>query len=172
MGTSASLHGVFRVARDAEVRDAGQYRVATLALVFEHGTRKDPATGYYPSQFVDAGLWGDQADRMAPHLTKGTIVSAILEAPHIEEYQKRDGSTGVKLAARVLKIDFVPRQAEDAGGGGQRQEQAAPPARSAPPSRSAPPPRTVPPTPPPRQAAAPAARQGSGFDDMDDDIPF
>ncbi|KQV96955.1 single-stranded DNA-binding protein [Rhizobacter sp. Root1221] len=51
---------------------------------------------------------------------------------------------------------YAPRERSGGGGGGERSE------------RSAPAPRA----PAPRPAPAPAAKSSTGFDDMDDDIPF
>ncbi|MDO9094725.1 MAG: single-stranded DNA-binding protein [Rubrivivax sp.] len=56
------------------------------------------------------------------------------------------------------------RDSGGGGGGGMGDDMGDAP-RSAPAQRSAPPARTAP-------AAKPAAKQGTGFDDMDDDIPF
>ncbi len=56
------------------------------------------------------------------------------------------------------------RDSGGGGGGGMGDDMGDAP-RSAPAQRSAPPARTAP-------AAKPAAKQSTGFDDMDDDIPF
>lgn len=146
--------GVFRLGQDAEVRYLPNGDpVATLSLACNYG-KKDPNTGFRKSQWYDAGLWGDRAASLAPHLTKGTTVFAVLEDVHIEIYRNRDGAEKAKLAARVASIEFVgSRNREDDQQGGQQQPRPAAPA-----SR---------PT-----APAPRAAGGSGFDDMEDDIPF
>lgn len=95
-----------------------------------------------PTQWVEAALWGERATKLVDHLTKGTQFYMQLEDLHVETYDKRDGGQGVKLAARVGQLEFTRGQA----------------ARPAP----APAPR----------APAPAPKPSSGFDDMDNDIPF
>jgi single-strand DNA-binding protein len=149
------LSGVFRLGQDAEVRYLPNGDpVATLSLACNYG-KKDPGTGFRKSQWYDAGLWGDRAESLAPHLKKGTTLFVVLEDVHIETYTNRDGATKAKLAARIVSLEFVGSRERDSQGEGQQARPAAAP--QAPASRPA----------APRPAAA-----GSGFDDMDDDIPF
>ena len=141
--------GVFRIGADAELRyvPSGE-AVINLSLAFNYG--KKNSENKRPTTWIDAGLWGDRAASLAQHLTKGRSIFAVLEDLHIETYNKRDGTQGSKLVARIGRIDFI-------SGLGDRQEGAAPgpaPAQA----------------PAPRPATKPAG--GSGFDDMDDDIPF
>ena len=140
--------GLARIGRDAEIRHtAGGDAVASLSLAFTYGRKGED--GKRPTQWVDASLWGKRAEALAPYLLKGGMVSVTLEDVALQTFNKSDGSIGTKLVGRVMDIEL-------AGGG-----QAAAP--------SAPPPPSPPPKPTPRPAAPPA---GSGFDDMDDDIPF
>lgn len=140
--------GLARIGRDAEIRHtAGGDAVASLSLAFTYGRKGED--GKRPTQWVEASLWGKRAEALAQYLTKGSLVAVTLEDVAIQTFNKSDGSVGTKLAGRVIDIEL-------AGGG-----QAAAP--------SAPPPPPPPPKPTPRPAAPPA---GSGFDDMDDDIPF
>jgi len=142
----AQLFGLARIGRDAEVRfiPSGE-AVAGLSLAFSYG-RKDQA-GKKPTQWVDGALWGKRAEAMAPYLKKGGLVVVTLEDVHIETFKKQDGSESSKLAGKISAIEFA--------GGNDRQAQ--PAARPAPPT-------------PARQAAPRQA--SSGFDDMDEDIPF
>lgn len=96
------------------------------------------------TQWVDGALWGKRAESLAPYLTKGTLVSVSLEDVHIATFTSQKGD-GHKLAARVIDLELAS----------PKQDGAAP----------APAPR-----PAPRPAPAPAA--GTGFDDMDSDVPF
>lgn len=98
--------------------------------------------GKQPTQWLDGALWGKRAESLAQYLVKGQGVMVTLQDVHIETFRKADGSDGVKLAGWVSDIAF-------AGPAPQRQE--------------------APPPPPPKPKPAPT---GSGFDDMDDDIPF
>lgn len=101
------------------------------------------ADGNRPTQWVDAAMWGKRAEALAPYLTKGSLICVDLEDVHTETYTSARGE-GTKVVARVTNVDLA--------GGGQ--------ASPAPAQRAA-----------PAQRQAPAA-QGSGFDDMDSDIPF
>lgn len=98
--------------------------------------------GKRPTQWVDGALWGKRAEALAPYLLKGGLVSVSLEDVHVETFDGKNGP-GHKLAARVVDVELA--------GGGER---------------------TAAPAPAPRPAPRPPASASSGFDGMDDDIPF
>lgn len=97
------------------------------------------------TQWVDGALWGKRAESLAPYLLKGGLVAVTLEDVHIETFTSQKGD-GHKLAGRVIDVELA--------GGGERT--------------AAPAPRQVH-APRPAPATAP---MGSGFDDLDSDIPF
>lgn len=140
------ISGFGRLTRDVELRTipSGE-SVCGLSVAFNHG--KKGADGNRPTEYLEASLWGRRAEVLAPMLLKGTPVVVAVEDPHIETYQGKNGP-GSKLVGKVLSIEF-------AGKAPDREGQAFAPARSA-----------------PRQAAPANAKRGSGFDDMEDDIPF
>lgn len=139
--------GVFRIGKDAELRATDSGDVANLALAYNYG-RKD-REGNKPSQWIDASLWGKRAVALTEYLVKGQQVYCVIGDPHVETYEKRDGSTGTKLVGQIVEIELVGGKPQ----GSDRER----PARREPEER--------------RPAARPAAKSG-GFDDMDDDIPF
>lgn len=146
------LIGLARLGRDAEVRYTPQGdAVANLSLAFNYGRPDDD--GKRPSTWVDAALWGDRAESLAPYLKKGTMHEFIIADVRLEEWESQNGS-GVKLAGRVMDITLGPRQ-DGGSGGGQRSAASAPAQRSQ--QRA--------------QAPAPAPKPEAGFDDMDD-VPF
>jgi len=138
-------NGLARIGRDAEVRfiPSGA-AVANVSLAFTYGKKGDD--GKRPTQWVDASLWGQRVESLAPYLTKGKQIVAYLEDVHIQTYTKGDGTQASKIAARIADLEFV-------AGGEQSEPRQAAPQR--------------------QQERQPAPQsQGSGFDDMDDDIPF
>jgi len=138
-------HGICRVGKDAEVRfTPGGAAVANVSLAFTYGKKGDD--GKRPTQWVDASLWGQRVESLAPYLTKGKQIVAYLEDVHIQTYTKGDGTQASKMAARIADLEFVAgaEQAEPRQAAPQRQQERQPAPQS----------------------------QGSGFDDMDDDIPF
>lgn len=139
----AQLFGLARLAKTVELRQAGTDSVCNLALAFSYG-KKDATTGYKPTQWVDASLWGKQAEALAGYLVAGKNVVVTIDDVHNEEYPGKNG-TATKLVGRVSKLDF----AADSG-----QAQQAPAPRPAAPARQ------------PQSGGAP------NFSDMDDDIPF
>lgn len=147
--------GLARLGRDAEIRYLPDgTAVANLSLAVNYGQKG--ADGNRPTQWIDATLWGKSAEVLAPMLRKGDMHCFVLSDVHIEEYEGRNGP-GVKLAARCDGVELTPR---NDGGQQANQQRSAPAARPASPA----------PAQPARQAPAP--RPASGFDDMEDDIPF
>lgn len=145
----AQLFGLARIGRDAELRYTSDGTpVLGVALAFNYG--KKGQDGRKPTQWVEASIWRQRAEALAPYLLKGTSVSVTVDDIHIETFQRSDGGQGVKLVGVVSSIEFAgsPQQA-------QQQTQAAPPQH-----------------PPPRRQAAPAAAPAGNLADMDDDIPF
>jgi single-strand DNA-binding protein len=132
-------NGLARIGKDAEVRyTPGGAAVANVSLAFTYGKKGDD--GKRPTQWVDASLWGQRVESLAPYLTKGKQIVAYLEDVHIQTYTKGDGTQASKMAARIADLEFV-------AGGEQAESQ----------------PRQQ-----PKPQASPAQQQGSGFEDFDD----
>lgn len=161
------IAGLVRLGRDAEVRRTPDGNpVANLAMAFNYG--KKTADGR-PTQWVDAQLWGDRAERLAPYLLTGTKLDVVLEDPHIETYQGQNGP-GHKLVARVMSIEFTgdaqqnsqqPRQSQRQPA--QQQSRAPAPQQNQQGRNSYQDARNTAPAP---------QRAASGFDDMDSDVPY
>jgi single-strand DNA-binding protein len=156
-------HGLARLGRDAEVRytPAGK-TVCSLSLAFDVRGREGKETTW-----VDAALWGERAESLAPYLLKGTMHMFDLSDVRIETWENDRGS-GSKLVANVVDVTLGPKRGDDDSQQTRQQtRQQTPQTRQAPPQRQqAPQGRTQ----APQRQQAP--RGSSGFDDMDDDIPF
>ena len=134
--------GLARIGKDAEVRfTPGGTAVANVSLAFTYGKKGDD--GKRPTQWVDASLWGQRAESLAPYIKKGGQIVAYLEDVSIQTYVKGDGTSATKMVARLVDLEFV-------SGGEQASSQPKPQSKP--------------------QAASQS--QGSGFDDFDSDIPF
>ena len=139
------LTALARLGRDAELRFTPKGdAVCELALAINYGRKGDD--GNRPTQWLSASMWGQRAQSLAPHLTKGKLVYVVVEEPHIETYQGKNGE-GHKLVGRIVSLEFA--------GGSTGQQEA--PRQQAPAQR-------------PQAPQKPAS--GGGFDSMDDDIPF
>lgn len=124
------LSGVGRIGRDAEVRTTQTGKsVCGISLAWNFGPKDNKQT-----QWVDAVMWGAQAEALGPYLLKGTLIEVTLRDVHVAEFTKGDGSQGNKLTGTVVSFDFVPvpkaeqRQQEPQQQAPQRapQRQAAP----------------------------------------------
>lgn len=155
------LIGLVRLGHDAEIRytPAG-LQICEFSGAFNYG-RKADGEKYRPSQWVKFALFGDRADRLVEFLTKGRQVFVVASDPHVEEFERREGGMGWKFVARVDSIDLVgdaPAAGDDAATApAPRQPSQASSSRA--------------PT-PQQRAASPRSASGTGFDDMDDDVPF
>jgi len=150
--------GMARLGRDGEMRylpDGSP--VLSLNLAVNYGKRGQD--GNRPTQWIDASMYGDRAEKLAPFMVKSSAHCFTLSDVHIETYDRREGGQGFRLVARVDDVELGPRQDGAAPATQQRHQAPAPRSQQ---GHDAPRPR--PPAPPPRSSG--------GFDDMDDDIPF
>jgi single-strand DNA-binding protein len=152
-----TLSDVGRLGRDAEIRyTPGGDAVCNLALACEYGRKG--TDGKKPTQWIDATLWGKQAEALAPYLLKGQQLHFTIDDAHVETFPKSDGTQGIKLTGRVIVIKFA--------GSPPQQDQPAPQQQSRPANQQARPQQQS--RPAPQQSPQPAA----DFDSFDDDIPF
>jgi single-strand DNA-binding protein len=105
----ANLVGVFRLGQDAALKQtATGQTVMELSLVYNYGKKEDNH-----SQWINAAMWGDRGNKIAEYMTKGKQIYAVLEEPHVETYQKKDGTYGAKLSARIGYFEFVQSAAPE-----------------------------------------------------------
>lgn len=140
------LIGLCRLGRDAELKftQSGD-PVANFSAAYDFGAKGDD--GKRQTQWVTFSLFGTRAEKLAEYLTKGRQFFIVASDVSVRTYDKRDGSAGFELRARVDDIQFAGNK-ED--GGQQSQAEARPRPTSA--SRS--------------------QGTGGGIADLDDDIPF
>lgn len=148
------LIGLARLGKDGELRTLPDgSKVMNLALAFNYG--KKDQTGKRPTQWVEAAMFGDRAEKLAAYMVKGQQVMVHLAEPHIELYTSRDGTSGAKLTSFINNLEF-------AGPAPQSNGQAAP----------APAQRQQAPAPQQRQQTQGQRQQANAMDWPDDDIPF
>ena len=133
-----------QLGKDAEIKYLNNGDpVASFSVADSQGRDK-------PTIWWRCSLFGKRAESLAPYLVKGqsvTVTGTLTE----REYTDKDGA---QKKAQDVRVNDVALQ------GGKREEGAAPAQRQAPAPRPA------------ARQAAPVGSQGSGFDDMDSDIPF
>lgn len=145
------LTDIGRIGRDAELRyTTGQNPtpVVALTLACDYGRKVE---GKKPTQWVEAVIFGKQAEALAPYLLKGQMMHFTIDDVHIEEFKRADGTPGNKLTGKVIVIKF-------AGPAPQAQTQQTQQSR---PQQQA-----------PRPQQNQQGKQGPDFDSFDDDIPF
>ncbi len=101
-----------RIGRDAELRyTPSQKAVINLACVYDIGWGENKK-----SQWIDAAVWGKQAESLAQYLLKGKQIVISAEDIELEEFTKGDQSTGSKLKCRVVNIDLTDNKLQGQGG--------------------------------------------------------
>jgi len=145
--------GVARVGNEPVARYTPDGKaVMDISLAFDYGRKG--TDGRRPTQWINAAMWGDRVEKLQPYLSKGSQVFVTLSEPHIETYEKKDGSgQGFSLRARITELEFVGGRRDDSGGDGDSSGAGAP-------------------TSAPARSASKPAGKASGFDELDDDIPF
>ncbi len=84
--------------------------VLNLSLAYNYGRKGQD--GKRLTQWLDASLWGKQAESVKDYLHKGDQLSVCVDDLHIETYPKKDGSEGFKLVGRIVALDFVGNKQE------------------------------------------------------------
>ena len=151
-----------RIGRDAELRHtANGMAVIGLACVYDIGFG-DKKKG----QWIEATIWGKQAEGLAPYLLKGKQVVIYAKDVELETYKKGDGSEGAKLKCSVVDINLVSD-----GSGGQNQQRAPQQQQQAPRQQA---PQQVPQAQQQQQQSQNTSNSPAyaSNDSFDDDIPF
>ena len=154
--------------RDPEIRYLPSGQAVANVSVATSSRRKDRNTGetvedtqWHRVTFYDrlAEIAGEYVKKGRPIYVEGRL-----------KYGKYTDQSGVEkntvdiIATELQLLGGREGMGGPSGGGDEGGYDSAPPRRAAPAAR--------PPAPAPRPAPAPAPRASSGFDDMDDDIPF
>ena len=148
-----TLTDIGRIGRDAELRyTPNGDAVCNLAIACDYGRKVQD--GKRPTQWVDATLWGKQAEAMAQYLVKGQQVHFTIDDAHVEVFTKSDQTQGVKLTGRVIVIKFAgspPQQPQSSQQPRQQQRTQQRPAA---------------------QRQNQQGTNGPEYESFDDDIPF
>ena len=102
-----------RVGADAELRttQSGE-KVLSFRVANDIGFGDRKTT-----QWVDCSYWGKRAEAVSSYVRKGDKITVSGELK-LEEFQRRDGTPGSKLAVRVNDLDLAARSESGGGGGG------------------------------------------------------
>lgn len=146
--------GMATLGRDAEIRYLPDgTAVANLSLATNYF--KKGAENNRDTQWIDASMWGKQAEALSEFMIKGTRHCFCLSDVHMDKYTDKEGFDAYKLVARVDSVELGPKRE----GGSESQAGSGSTGQRRPAAGGAP---------------APAAPKSTGFEqsDMDDDIPF
>ncbi|MCT7947699.1 single-stranded DNA-binding protein [Shewanella septentrionalis] len=64
------------------------------------------------TQWIEAELWGDRGETLAPKLTKGRRILLTADDVTIDTFPKADGTEGFKLKCRVMDIELLSKAEE------------------------------------------------------------
>ena len=120
------LSGLARLGRDAEVKHTtGGQAVCSLALAFNVGYGDKKTTTW-----IEAALWGKQAEAAAQYLVKGTQLAINVKDLRLDLYQKNDGTQGAKLTATVIDFEFAGAKSDAAAPPVSRPKPTPPPVKN------------------------------------------
>ncbi|MDN5390741.1 MAG: single-stranded DNA-binding protein [Pseudomonas sp.] len=147
------LTDIGRIGRDAELRyTTGQNPTAVVALTLACDYGRKGQDGKKPTQWVEAVIFGKQAEAMAPYLVRGQLMHFTIDDVHIEEFKRGDGTPGNKLTGKVIAIKFAGSPPQGVQQNQQPRQQQRP-----------------------QQQAPQQSQQGTNgpdYDSFNDDIPF
>lgn len=103
----ANLVGNFRLGRDAKKVTGANGDFFSLSLAYDAFADGDTKT-----QWVNATLGGARGEKLAPHLTKGSLVYAVIKDPRPTSF---DGESGqiLQLEGRVIELEFAGAKRRD-----------------------------------------------------------
>lgn len=109
-----------RIGKDAEVKNVNGKPLLNLSAAYDYGYGDNKKT-----QWLNLTMFGQQAEKLAPHLTKGKQIVIRADDVHIEEYNEKS-----YLKATLQSIEFVSdgnRQQQQQPEQPRQQRQAPPP---------------------------------------------
>jgi len=86
-----------RLSRDAELKNVNNKPLLNVNCVYDVGYGDNKK-----GQFLDLAMWGNQAEKLAPHLTKGKQIVVRVDDIHIHEHNGKG-----YLKGTLLSIEFV-----------------------------------------------------------------
>lgn len=100
------LIGMATLGRDPEIKtsQSGDPYIP-VSIWYPYG--KKGSDGKRPTQFVDVLIYGKKAEYLAPYLAKGQKAYLEIIDLHVEQYQKKDGSTGASLKGFVAEYQIA-----------------------------------------------------------------
>lgn len=117
---SNNISFVGRLGRDGDLKKVGEYDLLELAVANSIGFGEKKKTNWFRCK-----IWGKQATSLQPHMVKGKEVFITGEL-ELEEYTKKDGTSGAAMNVRVNNLDFCGSQKGDDNQSTPSQSQSAP----------------------------------------------
>ena len=104
--------GIARIGNEPVVRFTPAGKPALqLSLAYQYGRKNDQ--GEYPTQWVDATMWGERTEKLAPMLKKGDRIYVELRDVHMDSFTRKDGSPGSNIKATIEKIEFIESRKQE-----------------------------------------------------------
>lgn len=105
--------GIARIGNEPVIRyTADNKPVLDLSLAYSYGRKGQD--GKYPTQWVNATLWGDRAEKLLPYLHKGNQLFVQLADLYLDTYNKKDGTQGANLKARIADLQLISGERKEA----------------------------------------------------------
>lgn len=103
--------GIARIGNEPVVRFTPSGKAALqLSLAYQYGRRNEQ--GEFATQWVDATMWGERTEKLAPMLKKGDRIYVELRDVHLDSFTRKDGSPGSNIKATLERVEFVESRKE------------------------------------------------------------
>ena len=106
--------GIVRIGNEPVIRFTPNGKPCLqLSLAYNYGRKNEE--GSYPTQWIDAAMWGERTEKLVPMLKKGDRIYVELRDVHLDKFTRHDGSTGASIKATLERIELIDyrRQAQE-----------------------------------------------------------
>lgn len=116
--------------KDCVVNTVNGKNVINFTVAHTEKYKDSQGTNQEKTTWVDCAYWTDRT-AVAPYLQKGTQVY-VEGTPEVRSFTRNDGTAGASLSMRVREVQLLGRKGDNAGGGGNYGNEAAPARQEAP----------------------------------------
>lgn len=99
-----SLSMIGYLGNDAVLKEVNGKKVINFSVAHTEKFKNNEGVTVEKTQWVECALW--DGDKIAPYLTKGTLVHMI-GSPSTDVYKNKDGDHVASMRLRVQKLDLL-----------------------------------------------------------------
>lgn len=99
---------LIRLGADAELRETDNGKFVSLQGAYDYRSKGEDRT-----QWIDLVLTGPRAEKVQPHLKKGTQIVAYIDDVHVGNvFERTNGQKDAALRGRIVEFEFAGAKKE------------------------------------------------------------